>query len=53
MKEVTYVCLSVALFYIRKFSVDRYNFYNFLFLNLQDPNSGNTPYLDHRLPLTA
>ena len=45
--------VSVARFYIRRFPVDRYNFYNFLFPNLQHPNSGNTPYLDHRLPLTA
>jgi hypothetical protein len=50
---LAYVCLSVARFYIRRFPVDRYNFYNFLFPNLQHPNSGNTPYLDHRLPLTA
>jgi hypothetical protein len=50
---VAYVCLSVARFYSRNFPGDRHNFYNFLFPNLQDPNSGNTPYLDHRLPLTA
>ncbi len=50
---VAYVCLSVTRFYRRNFPVDRYNFYNFLFPNLQDPNSGNTPYLDRRLPLTA
>jgi len=50
---VAYVCLSVARFYSRNFPVDHHNFYNFLFPNLQDPNSGNTPYLDRRLPLTA
>jgi len=50
---VAYVCLSVARFYSRNFPADRHNFYNFLFPNLQDPNSGNTPYLDHCLPLTA
>jgi hypothetical protein len=50
---VAYVCLSVARFYSHNLPGDRHNFYNFLFPNLQDPNSGNTPYLDHRLPLTA
>ena len=49
-----YVWLSVARFYTRRFPGGRYNFYNFLFPNLQHPNSENTPYLRlHRLPLTA
>jgi len=42
---LAYVCLSVARFYSRNFPGDRYNFYNFLFPNLQRPNSENTPYL--------
>ena len=50
---LAYVCLSVTRFYTRRFPGDRYNFYNSLFPNLQHPNSGNIPYLDHRLPLTA
>lgn len=50
---LAYVCLSVAGSYTHRFPADRYNFYNILFPSLQDPNNGNTPYLDHRLPLIA